>query len=67
MDDMTRIQAGFNILSLWDDSGDVSATHKAIYAGPDLDEVQVPAMDCERLEQIGWTIDENVRRWCYWT
>lgn len=68
MDDMLNIQAGFTILSIWDDNnGDVSATYRAIYAGPDLDEVEIPGVDCERLAKLGWTIDDDVRRWCYQT
>lgn len=67
MDDMLNIQAGFTILSIWDDDGDVSATDHTIYAGPDLDEVAIPMMDGRRLVALGWSVDLNARRWCYRT
>lgn len=67
MNDMQEIIAGFAILSRYDDTnGDVSFNdNRALFAGPDGDEVPLPKSDAAKLRTLGWRFDKQVRRWSW--
>ena len=53
-----KIVEGLKILSKYE--GHISAEHDIIYAGPDNPKEDMLEKDFERMEQLGWFVDNDI-------
>jgi hypothetical protein len=56
---MKKILEGLQILSKYFPNGDFHGEHDQVWAGGELDEIEISKEDKERLEELGWFIDEE--------
>ena len=56
---MKRILEGLQILLKYFPVGDFSADHDQVWAGGDLEAVEISESDKVRLEELGWFLDED--------
>lgn len=43
----------------------VEAEHEVIYAGDYTDECALTPEQCEKLQELGWVVDDDVERWSF--
>ena len=60
---MNRVLEGLQILAKYFHDGDFCAEHDVIYAGSDASDVEISEDDLNRLDELGWSIDEGLDSW----
>ena len=59
---MKKILEGLQILSKYSSDSDFSAEHDQIWCG---ENIEMSTADLEKLEKLGWFLDEEVDSWSH--
>ena len=64
---MRDILGGLKILEKYtpEDLGDFAAEHDQIWAGIDADDMDISEEDLEKLDELGWFLDEEFDSWSH--
>jgi len=64
---MKRILEGLKILDKYtpEGRGDFAAEHDQIWAGIDADDMDISEEDLEKLDDLGWFLDEEFDSWSH--